>query len=122
LDSVTPRAAMMTARTSSSGNRFIEAWKRARIIVDSGGGHSTAPTPTSTPRPRPRIRKIKFENAKRPSETEAAFILFHQRLDKPFQFQFLHFQYQQAHRDIEMDKADCRLFDNLARPFLLSGS
>jgi hypothetical protein len=36
---------------TDAGKRFIEAWKRARIIVDSGGGHSTAPTPTPTPAP-----------------------------------------------------------------------
>jgi len=39
-----------------AGKRFIEAWKRARIIVDTGGGHSTgtnppAPTPPATPKP-----------------------------------------------------------------------
>ena len=29
-----------------NGKRFIEAWKRARIIVNTGGGHSGAsPTP-----------------------------------------------------------------------------
>jgi hypothetical protein len=27
-----------------AGKRFIEAWKRARIIVDTGGGHSGTPT------------------------------------------------------------------------------
>ena len=36
-----------------TGKRFIEAWKRARIIVDTGGGHSgtppTPPTPPTTP-------------------------------------------------------------------------
>ena len=34
------------------GKRFIEAWKRARIIVDTGGGHAngaTPPAPTPTP-------------------------------------------------------------------------
>ncbi len=35
---------------SDAANRFQEAWKRARIIVDTGGGHSgtppTPPTPT----------------------------------------------------------------------------
>jgi hypothetical protein len=33
--------------------RFIGAWKRARIIVDTGGGHGgtppTPPTPPATP-------------------------------------------------------------------------
>ena len=37
---------------SDSGKRFVEAWKRARIIVDSGGGGGTPPTPlTFTPPP-----------------------------------------------------------------------
>jgi hypothetical protein len=36
---------------TDAGKRFIEAWKRARIIVDTGSGHSTAPTPTPTPAP-----------------------------------------------------------------------
>ena len=34
------------------GKRFIEAWKRARIIVDTGGGQGsggTAPTPPPSP-------------------------------------------------------------------------
>ena len=33
------------------GKRFIEAWKRARIIVDSGGcsGTPTPPTPPTPP-------------------------------------------------------------------------
>jgi hypothetical protein len=38
---------------TNAGKRFIEAWKRARIIVDAGGGHSgtppTPPTPPATP-------------------------------------------------------------------------
>jgi hypothetical protein len=38
---------------TDAGKRFIEAWKRARIIVDAGGGHSgtppTPPTPPATP-------------------------------------------------------------------------
>lgn len=39
---------------TDEGRLFIEAWKRARIIVDSGGGHSApAPTPTPTPTPTP---------------------------------------------------------------------
>ncbi len=36
------------------GKRFIEAWKRARIIVDTGGGHAnggTTPAPAPTPKP-----------------------------------------------------------------------
>ena len=37
---------------SDAGNRFIEAWKRARIIVDTGGGHGNGSTPTPpTPTP-----------------------------------------------------------------------
>jgi hypothetical protein len=40
---------------TDAGRRFIEAWKRARIIVDAGGGHSstppTPPTPPATPHP-----------------------------------------------------------------------
>ncbi|MDQ6630736.1 MAG: hypothetical protein M3Y82_03140 [Verrucomicrobiota bacterium] len=36
---------------TDDGKRFIEAWKRARIIVDTGGGHSppTPPVPPPTP-------------------------------------------------------------------------
>ena len=38
---------------TDAGKRFIEAWKRARIIVDTSGGHSgtppTPPTPPATP-------------------------------------------------------------------------
>ena len=35
---------------TDAGKRFIEAWKRARIIVDTGGGHgSTPPTPPTLP-------------------------------------------------------------------------
>ena len=29
---------------TDAGKRFIEAWKRARIIVDSGGGHANGVT------------------------------------------------------------------------------
>ena len=37
---------------TDAGRRFIEAWKRARIIVDTGGGHGgTQPTPAPTPPP-----------------------------------------------------------------------
>jgi hypothetical protein len=49
--------------SGDAGNRFKEAWRRARIIVDIGGGHSgtspTPPTPTpastpaATPQPAP---------------------------------------------------------------------
>lgn len=39
---------------TEAGQRFNEAWKRARIIVDSGSGHSTAaPTPAPAPAPTP---------------------------------------------------------------------
>jgi hypothetical protein len=35
---------------TDAGKRFIQAWKQARIIVDTGGGHaSTAPTPPTPP-------------------------------------------------------------------------
>jgi hypothetical protein len=58
---------------NDAGNRFIEAWKRARIIVDSGGGpngnggtHPALPTPTAS-------NSIQ-EDAKRPSETRAALL------------------------------------------------
>jgi hypothetical protein len=33
---------------TDAGKRFVEAWKRARIIVDTGGGHTP---PTLTPPP-----------------------------------------------------------------------
>ena len=36
---------------SEPGKRFIEAWKRARIIVDTGGGQGSGGTPTPTPTP-----------------------------------------------------------------------
>jgi hypothetical protein len=37
---------------TDAGQRFNEAWKGARIIVDSGSGHSTpAPAPVPTPNP-----------------------------------------------------------------------
>lgn len=37
---------------TDAGKRFIEAWKRARIIVDTGGGHGSAPpTPPTPPAP-----------------------------------------------------------------------
>ena len=34
---------------TDAGKRFIEAWKRARIIVDSGGGHTATPAPAPAP-------------------------------------------------------------------------
>jgi hypothetical protein len=36
---------------TDAGKRFIEAWKRARIIVDTGGGHSNGGTPPTPPTP-----------------------------------------------------------------------
>lgn len=41
---------------TEAGQRFNEAWKGARIIVDSGSGHTTpapAPAPAPTPTPNP---------------------------------------------------------------------
>ena len=38
---------------TDAGKRFIEAWKHARAIVDSGGGHSNGGTPTPAPPPTP---------------------------------------------------------------------
>jgi len=37
---------------TEAGKRFIEAWKRARTIVDTGGGHSAAPPATTPPMPK----------------------------------------------------------------------
>ena len=34
---------------TNAGKRFIEAWKRARIIVDTGGGHGNGGTPPTPP-------------------------------------------------------------------------
>jgi hypothetical protein len=34
---------------TDAGKRFIEAWKRARIIVDTGGHSGTPPTPPTPP-------------------------------------------------------------------------
>jgi hypothetical protein len=34
---------------TDAGKRFIEAWKRARIIVDTGGGHGNGGTPPTPP-------------------------------------------------------------------------
>jgi hypothetical protein len=46
---------MLDEDEAGQEKRFIEAWKRARIIVDTGGGHSgtppTPPTPPATPKP-----------------------------------------------------------------------
>ena len=39
---------------TSGGLRFIEAWKHARTIVDTGGGSATPPTPP-TPPPTPHL-------------------------------------------------------------------
>lgn len=33
------------------GRRFVEAWKRARIIVDTSGGHAPPTPPTPPPAP-----------------------------------------------------------------------
>ena len=38
---------------TDAGKRFVEAWKRARIIVDTGGGHATPPTPLPPTPPAP---------------------------------------------------------------------
>ena len=40
---------------TEAGQRFVEAWKRARIIVDTGGGHGNGgtPTPAAPPAPQP---------------------------------------------------------------------
>src|SRR5450755_3482567 len=37
--------------STDAGKRFIEAWKRARIIVDTAVGHGNGGTPTPTPTP-----------------------------------------------------------------------
>jgi hypothetical protein len=34
---------------TDAGKRFIAAWQQARMIVDSGGGHSSTPTPPPAP-------------------------------------------------------------------------
>ncbi|MEK7684690.1 MAG: hypothetical protein AAB466_04645 [Verrucomicrobiota bacterium] len=36
-----------------ASKRFIEAWKRARIIVDTGGGQGNGGTPPTSPTPTP---------------------------------------------------------------------
>jgi hypothetical protein len=38
---------------TDAGKRFVEAWKRARIIVDTGGGHGGTPTPPTPTPPTP---------------------------------------------------------------------
>jgi hypothetical protein len=38
---------------TEAGKRFVEAWKRARIIVDTGGGHAGTPPTPPTPPPTP---------------------------------------------------------------------
>jgi hypothetical protein len=38
---------------TDSGNRFVEAWGRARIIVDTGGGRANGGTPPTLPLPTP---------------------------------------------------------------------
>ncbi len=38
---------------TEAGRRFNEAWKGARIIVDSGSGHSNSETPAPAPAPAP---------------------------------------------------------------------
>lgn len=39
---------------TEAGQRFNEAWRRARIIMDSGSGHSAPPvTPAPAPTPIP---------------------------------------------------------------------
>jgi hypothetical protein len=61
---------------TDAGKRFIEAWKRARIIVDTGGGtqRHTAHAADSA-RGTGQIKSF-LEKAKRPSETEAAYFNF----------------------------------------------
>ena len=34
---------------TDAGKRFIAAWQQARMIVDTGGGHSSTPAPTPAP-------------------------------------------------------------------------
>jgi len=41
-----------SARPLFAGKRFIEAWKRTRVIVDTGGSHASdtnPPTPPTAP-------------------------------------------------------------------------
>jgi hypothetical protein len=40
--------------STDAGKRFIEAWKRARIIVNIGGGHTNGNTPTPAPATTPK--------------------------------------------------------------------
>jgi hypothetical protein len=54
---------------------FVGNYENARIIVGTTASHAS-PIPTPHCRPRPRIRKNQIEeNEKRPSETEAAFLV-----------------------------------------------
>ena len=39
--------------STPAGQRFIEAWKRARIIVDTAVGHNPSDTPPKPPTPKP---------------------------------------------------------------------
>lgn len=39
--------------STDDGKRFIDAWKHARIIVDSGGGHGNGAQPPTPPAPSP---------------------------------------------------------------------
>jgi hypothetical protein len=52
---------VMQFDSGDTGNRFKEAWRRARIIVDTGGGHGgTQPTPpTPTPAATPQAAPAK---------------------------------------------------------------
>ena len=45
---------------TDEGKLFIEAWKRARIIVDSGSGHST-PAPRACPDAHCRNLRVAYE-------------------------------------------------------------
>jgi len=36
---------------TDAGKSFIEAWKRARIMMDTGGGHGNGGTPPTPPIP-----------------------------------------------------------------------
>jgi len=39
---------------TDAGKRFIAAWKQARMIVNTGGGHSSPPTPAPAPATTPK--------------------------------------------------------------------
>ena len=58
---------------SDAGKRFIEARKRARIIVDSGGGGGTAPTPPTPPAPPP--AQGQFQKTRAGSGKEGRFFM-----------------------------------------------